>query len=525
MRANPSRNGVLKHAPSNPIRRPACDILWVKMFRLLLAVLAAAAVAPAAPPPGDWVPLRWEGGPLGAYEPGALGLLEDTPFNCLLLTWSLGASTSDDEAQRQAAASFAQQAQQHEIAALAVIEPGADWLEAVGAAAATGFDGVALDGLFSAGQVREASDAMAGRGVVVAMGAWRQALQLDSPAIIGSADGVWPTLFTAEDESDTFESGPTSNPWVLANSWRIAAVRAGARGRAVWFSQRPKRYSDQPFSTADYLRAVADTAMAGGRWAVTLDGKWQAGLLSGDADMLEGWRRIAAAVQFFEDHADWRELPPQPAVVVVLDPEARDVFSGGETLNLLAVRHNPHRVLLRSDFQQHGAPEGAHAVTFDFEPTPAEATALQALAAAGGTVFSGPEWALGGIDLGLPPAALGAGGVMAYPAEKLNEDQFATDLRKRLDESGATIRIFNTGTLMSFYTEAADRGVLHLTEYSDYPTDNITVRFPRKIEKAVWVPLDGEEEALEVYDTDGGGEIVIPEAASYCAVTVQFAPR
>lgn len=505
----------------------------------------AAVLAAAAPPPGDWAPLRWEGGPLEvqrraqpdyeptssissallleAYEPAALALLNDTPFNCLLLTWSLGSKSPEDEAQRQVAAALAQQVQQQEMAALAAIESGPDWLEAVAAAAQAGFDGVVLDGFFTAAQVSEATEALAGAGAVVVLGGWRQALTLDSAAVIGSRDGVWPTLFTADDEPDSFESGPTSNPWVLANSWRVAALRAAARGRPVWAGQRPKRYRDQPLTAEDYLRAVADTGMAGGRWVLTLDGDWQAGLLSGDAEKLEGWRRIAAAVEFFEDHAAWRELPPQPAVVVVLDPALRDVFSGGETLNLLSVRHVPHRVLLREDLQANGVPKGAHSMTFDFEPGPAEQSAIQALVAGGGTLFTGPEWALAEVDLGLPAAALGAGGVMAYPAEKLNEDQFAAGLRKRLDESGATIRIFNTGTLMSYYTTAEGRGVLHLTEYSDYPTDNVTVRFPQKIKKALWITLDGEEEELEVYDTDGGGEIVIPEAPSYCAVTVEFA--
>ncbi len=112
---------------------------------------------------------------------------------------------------------------------------------------------------------------------------------------------------------------------------------------------------------------------------------------------------------------------------------------------------------------------------------------------------------------------------MAYPAAELNENQFATDPRKRLDESGATIRIFTgTGTLMSRYTELGERGPPHLTERRDYPTDNVIVRFPRRIESATWIALDGTEEELEVYDTDGGGEIVIPEAPYDCAVIVDF---
>lgn len=518
------------------------------LCRLTLAACFAAALGAAAPAVEEWVPLRWEGGPLevhrraqpefealspiaaeqllAAYEPAALSLLDETPFNCLLLTWSAGTAGAPGVADhRVLAAAFAKQAQQRGIAAVAVVEPGPDWLDAVREAGSAGFGGVALDGAFTAEQVEHASGVLPAEAVVIALIAWRQALALEQPPIVASGDGVWPALLTAEDESDSFESGPTSDPWVVANSWRIAALRAGSDGRAVWSGHRPQRYRDQPFAAEDYLRAIADTAMAGGLWAVVLDGDWQAGLLAGDEEKREGWKRIAAAVAFFEQQAAWRELPPSSAVVAVLDPETLDVFSDGETLNLLAVRHVPHRVVLRGDLPGGGLPEGVGGVTFDFAPKPEEVDLLRAFAASGGAVFTGPNWAAAEVEIGLPVAALGAGGRMAYPEEAFEEDKFATDLRQRLDENGSTIRIFNTGTLMSYYAELGRRGVLHLTEYSDYPTDNVTVRFPRKIEKATWTTLDGYEQELEVYDTVGGGEIVIPEVPVYCAVTLEFVAR
>jgi hypothetical protein len=68
---------------------------------------------------------------------------------------------------------------------------------------------------------------------------------------------------------------------VLANGWRVAALRAASAGEPVWAGHRPKQYRKQPLWKADYVRAIADAAMAGGRWVVTLDGDWQAGLLTG----------------------------------------------------------------------------------------------------------------------------------------------------------------------------------------------------------------------------------------------------
>lgn len=509
-----------------------------------LATLASGVAAAAAPE--SWVPLRWEGGPLEVqrrarpdfeaaspiepdlllrdYEPEVLALFEKTPFNCLLLTWSLGDKNEADAAQRQSVTRFAEAARAKGLATLGVIYPGADWAEAVEAASKAGLDGVALNGPFRPEQSRQAAAALGEGGVAVTLSGWREALQLADPAIRAGSDGVWPALLSAEDASEAFNAGPTTNPWVVANAWRVDALRADRTGRPVWAGHRPKRYREQPFVAADYVRAIADTAMAGGRWAVSLDGEWQAGLLQRQAEKLAGWKEIAATAAFFEEHADWRKLPPQPAIVVVHDPATPDEFSLGETLNLLAVRHVPHRLTLRAALAAQGVPPGAQALTFDFPPTPAERDALKAFAESGGIVFTGPQWARAGIDLGTAPVVAGGGGVLAYPDAELDEDRFATDLRRRLDEGGRTIRLFNTGTLMSFYTEsdAGDRAVLHLTEYSDYPTDNVTVRLPKPIQKAVWVPLSGEPEDLQVYDTEGGGEIVIPEVPGYCAVVVDF---
>ena len=515
---------------------------------IFLAILTIG-ITPAAPPPAQWVPLRWEGGPLEilrraqpeaeapaaidpelllqAYQPDALQLLEDAPFNCLLLTWSLGAASEADAEQRAAVAALARAAREKGFAALGVVSPGPDWEAAVRAAAEAGLDGVALDGPFHPEQSLRAAEILAGRGAVVTFGKWQDALALPDPPIRAGGDGVWPALLTAEDDTDAFQSGPTKNPWVVANAWRVDALRADRSGRPVWSTHRPKRYRKQPLVAADYVRAVADTAMAGGRWAVTLDGEWQAGLIRGDPDKLEGWRAIAAAAAFFEAHADWRALQPQAALAVAYDPVDPDQLSGQEVLNLLAVRHVPHRLVLRRSVAAGRIPPAAQALTFDFAPSDAERAALKAFAQGGGIVFTGPRWASAGVELGLPAPAGDRGGVLAYADAKIDEDRFATDLRRRLDESGRAIRIFNTGTLMSFYTEteAGDRAVLHLTEHSDYPTDNVTVRLPKPIQKAVWTTLAGEEEELQVYDTEGGGEVVIPEVPGYGALTVDFEAR
>src|SRR5690606_27624335 len=96
---------------------------------------------------------------------------------------------------------------------LAVVEPGPDALNAARAAVEARLDGVVLDGDFSVGDVSQVEQAVGQTAAVILLGDWRVSLTLEQAQVRGSRDGVWPALFTAEDESDSFRSGPTTNPW------------------------------------------------------------------------------------------------------------------------------------------------------------------------------------------------------------------------------------------------------------------------------------------------------------------------
>src|SRR3954451_1420676 len=62
---------------SNAIRIPS--YIGIMSHRMVLA-LALAAAAYGAPPPADWVPVRWP-----FADTASLDLLKGTPVNCLLL--------------------------------------------------------------------------------------------------------------------------------------------------------------------------------------------------------------------------------------------------------------------------------------------------------------------------------------------------------------------------------------------------------------------------------------------------------
>ena len=91
-------------------------------------MLVAFLLMAAAP---DWVPARWHSG-----DPKSLGLIAQTPINCLLVergNW---------------APAFNKLAAERGIATLGVVHPGADAVEQARQAISMGMTGVVLEGDF-----------------------------------------------------------------------------------------------------------------------------------------------------------------------------------------------------------------------------------------------------------------------------------------------------------------------------------------------------------------------------------------
>src|ERR1017187_9099738 len=106
--------------------------------------------------PGSWTPARWQGGPLEVfrraqakdlpadaaardaianwYDGASLNLLDGSPVNCLLVTWSAGADAELERRQRQLVKAYAVEAHKRDIAVLGLVYPGSDPSKAAAAA-------------------------------------------------------------------------------------------------------------------------------------------------------------------------------------------------------------------------------------------------------------------------------------------------------------------------------------------------------------------------------------------------------
>jgi hypothetical protein len=506
------------------------------MVGLLLAV---PLVLPGGTlPPESWIPLRWPGGPLELsrretaktvpadpalreaigkwYDGATLGLVEGSPFNCLLMTWSAGASPELERQQQQLVATYAARARQRGIAVVGLVHPGADPSKSASAAAQAGLDGLALEGDFPhefAGQAGRALAAAGSTAVVIPIAKNAAALRTAAGPVL-AAEGVSPSARNLADMG--IRGAPSSEPWIQSNIWLVRSLRLAPPWRPVWISYQP-----DSGSPADYARFAADAAVAGGRWVAALDDRLRAGLLSRDTAATAVWQRLTACVRFAEGHAEWRAFVPYGNLGVIVDTASPDPEMADEYLKLVARRQVPYRPIVRAKLSR-ASLAGFRAVlaTALSPPSAAERSVLRAFAEDGGVVIGGPAW--GDAPKGQPftEVPLGKGRVVTYPDP--DPESVARDMKElSLEEAGMVA--FNVPSVITYASRSGDgrRLLIQLLNYSDTPAAAITIRVSGTFHSARLWSVDAEPADLMIRAADGKTDVTIPKLSLWGGVLLQ----
>src|SRR3954454_14905316 len=96
----------------------------------------------------------------------------------------------------------------------------------------------------------------------------------------------WPGL-----HSNQGSAGPTGVPWLDSNGWQIRLGKVREPEKIMWVDT-PFGKEKRVITTSEYLLAIADAAMYGGRWIINLDAK----------PAPDTWRQMMAAIRFFDAH-------------------------------------------------------------------------------------------------------------------------------------------------------------------------------------------------------------------------------
>ncbi|HWQ57204.1 MAG TPA: hypothetical protein VN442_26195 [Bryobacteraceae bacterium] len=455
---------------------------------MLLSRLAMAlvAVSTLAAEPVDWVPARWPWS-----DPASLDLIEGTPINCLLVsTWTQA---------------FVEAAAARKLALLSVVPPDGDPVAGARRAAKAGLAGVVVERELPEDIARQVAEAAAGL-VLIELGP-RHRMKLGGAApVIGTRQGVWPGIQVLE--GGAAKAAPTGSPWIDTNSGFLRAVRAWGH-RTIWVGSVP------PAGTIvlgeRYLQAIADCAMAGGRWVVSLDSDFAARLAKREAAALRDWKRMAAMLAYFERHPEWRGYEPVGKLAVVQDPENGALLSGG-ILDMIGARHTPVRPVPVARLSPEALAGSAITVNVAGAELPAaKQEVLKGFARGGGTLLNAPAGALAGHS---PDAA-------TLTLEKAELERVADlwrDVQSLIGRRNLGVRLFNVSAMLSNLLASPDGKtvVLHLVNYFGYPVESVTVHLEGTFRSARLLSPNGTEKNLEIYPVEGGVGVDIP-SVSVCA--------
>jgi hypothetical protein len=133
----------------------------------------------------------------------------------------------------------------------------------------------------------------------------------------------------------------------------------------------------------------------------------------------------------------------------------------------------------------------------------------------GGTVLTGPK------DWQFPTPRDGQ--ITLDEKELTKLDAIWKEVNALTGRRNLGARLFNVGTMLSNLTESPDatRRVLHLVNYTDFPVEAITAHMLGKWKRATLHQPGKNPKGLEVYPTEDGTGIDIPEMAWYAILEVE----
>jgi len=435
------------------------------------------------PASASWIPLRW---PSGWNDPALLGLIQGTPFNCLVMEWS------------DALAPVAAKAR---AAGLSLAAAGNEAARAAGAVA----------------------------GLAALPTAKRSELPWTSPeAVLVATDCVWPNVATVANNAEL--SGPTANPWIDSNGWFLRLAKVRAPEKILWMAFEPPA-PPRIVPLDSYLRAIADTGTWGGRWVVSLDSDLRGGLARGDAKALESWKAISGAVAFFEQRRQWTSLDPLGVVGVISDFAGPNEAPAGEALNLLGRRSLAYRVIEKSKAET-ASLAGFHALIDIDEgaPAPALRRKLLAFVQNGGLLLATPGWGqpVGTpIDLDHPRVnvrRLGKGRLAIAKDASPDPFMIARDVHMLLGRTYDVARFFNLSAFLSYCSAAPNGGqeLVQVVSFASRANDVATAWIPRKYAAAqLWSLGAAGPAPIEMIPENSGFSLPLPAVTVYAAVELR----
>ena len=340
-------------------------------------------------------------------------------------------------------------------------------------------------------------------------------------------EGVWPGIKMARfGASNAVTAGPTGDPWVNSNIWPVRLAQARNPGATVWVGQSAIPVG---LASVSYATAIADAALTGGRWILSLDPALATAMLEGKPGALASWNRIVSAAGFFAAHRVWSDYRPEALVGIV---SAFATSAEQEVLNLIARSGQQYRVIVLENFTPSSLDRLRAVILPDKdEPLPSVREALTRFIDAGGLLIAGKTWeptprmiAKRETHPRFNLFTLG-NGTLAIAKGDLNDPYIlASDAAILVSHRHDLLRFWNGGALSAYYSAAPDRkrAVVQILFYADRPTEDASLRIAGNYRSAMLSTFENPDpRPVHAEINEEAIEIHLPRVDTYAAVELE----
>ncbi len=351
------------------------------------------------------------------------------------------------------------------------------------------------------------------------------------PAGVSVVKGEWPGIaLTRLGKEGAADAGPTGEPWVDSNGWRIALESAKRPGTRVWVDVAPPK---EGVPASAYLIAMADAETYQGRWILTMAAGFAADIAKRKHDAMKAWKQIASASAFFAERKPWADYVPRAVVGVVSDFSGENESSSQELLNMLARANQQYRVILKQDLSASSL-SGLRAIVYvdAGAPTPELRAEMLSFVEAGGLLVTKPDWhplaenAAWKTDEH-PRFSIGGSGKGKVALAKQEPDDpylLANDSVTLVSRRYDLLRFWNFGPVGSVLSSAEDqqKASAQIVSFAEPGVYGPTVWVAGAYRKAkLWTLGKTGASDLKTVIRDDGVEVQLPPVSIYAAIEVE----
>lgn len=347
------------------------------------------------------------------------------------------------------------------------------------------------------------------------------------PSDVTVVRGPWPGIRISPGGGDRATAGPTGEPWVDSNGWRIRIARAQRPGAQFWVDSKPQPSRS---SAEDYIIAFADSAAHGGRWIIALDDALAAGIAAKKSDAMAVWKRITEAATFFG--ADQPVYRDEAVIGVLASLAGPKVGFTNEVLNNLARTKQQYRAIASARITP-ASLEGLKGVIYtDAAEPPANVRKMVLdFVGAGGILITGPAW--GSLPKGdqqershprFSMRTVGSGSIALATTSFAEPYLAANDSVMLVSHRQDVVRFFNSGAISPCLYVAGDkrRTVLETVFYSLRPVEDTSVWLKGTYKSArirAW--NQQQPQNVKLTTREGGVELYLPALAQYAMIELE----